>query len=147
MRRGASNLGRPVRRSPCRPNGAARLDALAAQPFLDAAEEALAGRALVTGLGRLEFAEEVLLLSFDGVSTRMRVIRSPRPRPFNTLMPAPRWRSVSPDWMPAGILTSIFSPSMPGIAMHPPSAAVVKLIGASAIRVVPSRLKIAWRFK
>ena len=50
------------------------------------------------------------------------------------LMPCPRWRRVSPDWMPAGIFTSIGLPSMPQMVICPPSAAVVKLTGQSAIR-------------
>ena len=74
-----------------------------------------------------------------GVSTRMRATRSPRPRPLSTVMPDPRWRNCSPDWTPAGILISIGAPSRPGSLMVPPSAAVVKLTGHSATRVVPSR--------
>ena len=54
-------------------------------------------------------------------------------------MPEPRWRSCSPDWMPDGIFSSIVLPSMPGRLIEPPSAAVVKVTGHSAMRVVPSR--------
>src|ERR1044072_3715276 len=52
----------------------------------------------------------------------------PPPRPCSTGMPAPRWRISRPDWMPAPILIGMRSPSSPGIAISPPSAAVVKLI-------------------
>jgi hypothetical protein len=48
--------------------------------------------------------------------------------------------------MPAGILMSIFCPSMPGMVIDPPSAAVEKLIGASAIRVLPSRSNSELRY-
>ena len=54
---------------------------------------------------------------------------SPWPRPFMLGMPAPRWRSCLPDWMPAGILISCFCLSRPGTSIAPPSAAVVKLTG------------------
>jgi hypothetical protein len=61
-------------------------------------------------------------------------------------MPSPRWRSVSPDWMPAGILISMRLPSIPGMVIDPPSAAVEKLFGASAMSVAPSRSSRLWRY-
>jgi hypothetical protein len=47
--------------------------------------------------------------------------------------------------MPAGILISWRWRSSPGISIAPPSAAVVKLTGQRANRVVPSRWKTEWR--
>jgi len=82
------------------------------------------------------FCLELILV---GVSTSIRATRSPRPRPLRTLIPAPRWRSCSPDWTPAGTLISTFCPSTPGSVIDPPRAAVVKLTGHSATNVVPSR--------
>ena len=42
---------------------------------------------------------------------------SPWPRPFMLGMPAPRWRSCLPDWMPAGILISCACLSRPGTSI------------------------------
>jgi hypothetical protein len=62
-------------------------------------------------------------------------------------MPAPRILSCLPDWIPAGIFTSCTVLSSPGISISPPSAAVVKLTGQRANKVVPSRWKTEWRFR
>ena len=115
---------------------------LAAEHLLDRGRRSPCGRAFVAGLGVAELREQrLLLLATAGSAFRPGCGRpvSPRPRPLSTLMPEPRWRSCSPDWRPAGILISTGSPSIPGSSIDPPSAAVVKLIGHSATRVVPSR--------
>ena len=68
---------------------------------------------------------------------------SPWPRPFITGMPAPRWRNCLPDWMPAGMLDLVrLLVEARAPRCSPPSAAVVKLTGQRANRVVPSRWKI-----
>src|SRR5690606_9548206 len=79
-------------------------------------------------------------VSSSGVHTSTRTIWSPRERPFSSGSPSPRSRSISPLWMPDGIVTRA-APSSVGTSTPSPRAACANVIGSSWRTFDPSRSK------
>ena len=82
------------------------------------------------------------LVKFTGVSTTILQYRLPLKVELYDLTPLPYIRIITPVWV-SGCTVIFTGPSNVGTSTLPPSAAVVKLIGTSQYKSLPSRVKIS----